>query len=194
MSLQDEHQPRIYFFDRVLNATLLKLIPVSVKPNYVTVIRFLMIPWVALFLWMESYTIGLILFSIAALTDALDGAMARTRNQITRWGKIYDPVADKLLICAVVVILVWQYVNFYAAFFIIVLESLIVISALIKLKKGSEVQSNFWGKVKMCLQVAGVIVLLLYLLLNLGTLLPISQVLFYGAIGFAVVSLFTYGL
>ncbi len=187
-------QPEIFFFDKVFRATILKLIPRNVKPNYLTVIRFLMVPWVAFFIWNGNYWIGLILFLIAALTDALDGAMARTRNQITNWGKLYDPLADKLLICTVVFVLVLKYVDFYAAWFIIILESVIITAALFKMRNGVVVQSNVWGKVKMCLQVAGVVFLLLSLVFNLDALLPVSRGIFYMAIAFAIFSLFTYSL
>lgn len=191
--LTDE-TPKIYFFDKVLAKTLLPFIPRRVKPNYLTVLRLLMTPWVAFFVWQGNYWIGLVLFLIAALTDALDGAMARIRNQITTWGKIYDPLADKLLICTMVFILVLKYVDFYAAWIIVILETVIVTAALYKQHSGAQVQSNFWGKVKMILQVIGVVFLLLALVLNFETLIPISRGTFYVAIAFAIVSLFTYSI
>lgn len=186
--------PKLYFFDKVFKKTLLPLIPRKVRPNHLTVLRFLMVPWVSFFIWQGNYWIGLILFFIAASTDALDGALARTRNQITLWGKLYDPLADKLLICTVVFILVLKYVDFYTAWFIIILESIIVAAALYKRNNGGEVQSNFWGKVKMLLQVAGVVFLLLALVFNLESLLPVSRGAFYVAIAFAIISLFTYSI
>lgn len=190
----EHHPPKIYFFDKVFRATILKLIPHRVKPNYLTVLRFLMVPWVAFFIWIGSYWVGLVLFLIAALTDALDGAMARTRDQITNWGKLYDPLADKLLICTVVFVLVLKYVDFYAAWFIIILETIIITAALVKMKNGGEIKSNFWGKIKMCLQVAGVVFLLLSLVFNFDALLPVSRGIFYTAIAFAIISFFTYSI
>ncbi|MCX6782068.1 MAG: CDP-alcohol phosphatidyltransferase family protein [Candidatus Magasanikbacteria bacterium] len=193
--MTEEHQlPKLFFFDKVFNKTILPLIPHRVKPNYVTMLRFLMVPWVAFFLWQGNYWIGLILFLIAAFTDAIDGALARTRDQITAWGKMYDPLADKLLICTTVFILVLKYVDFYAAWIIIVLESIIVVAALYKQHSGGEVQSNFWGKLKMILQVVGVVFLLLALVFNLESLLPVSRGTFYVAIAFAIISLFTYSI
>lgn len=190
----EHHPPKIYFFDKVFNKTLLPLIPYKVKPNYLTVLRFIMVPFVAFFIWQGNYWVGLILFLIAALTDALDGALARTRDQITSWGKMYDPLADKLLICTVIFVLVLKYVDFYAAWIIILLETIIVTAALYKKNDGGEVQSNFWGKVKMCLQVLGVVLLLLSLVFQWDALLPVSRGAFYVAIAFAIISLFTYSL
>ncbi len=193
--MTEEHQiPKLFFFDKVFKKTILRLIPKKVRPNYVTVLRFLMVPWIAFFLWQGNYWIGLVLFLIAALTDAIDGALARTRDQITEWGKMYDPLADKLLICTTVFILVLKYVDFYAAWIIIILESIIITAALFKKQSGGEVQSNFWGKTKMLLQVAGVVFLLLALVFNLDALLPVSRGAFYVAIAFAITSLFTYSI
>lgn len=192
--IEEHHPPKLFFFDKVFNKTILRLIPKKVRPNYVTVLRFLLVPWVAFFLWQGNYWIGLVLFLIAALTDAIDGALARTRDQITAWGKMYDPLADKLLICTTVFILVLKYVDFFAAWIIIILESIIITAALFKKQSVGEVQSNFWGKVKMLLQVAGVVFLLLSLVFNLESLLPVSRGTFYVSIAFAIISLFTYSI
>jgi len=184
--------PKLYFFDKVFKYTILRLIPHSIKPNHLTVVRFLMTPLVVFFLWQGNYWWGLILFLIASTTDALDGAMARTRNQITDWGKIYDPLADKLLICSVIFVLLLKYVDFYAAWVIIAIEFFIIVAALIKKHKGKEMQSNFWGKMKMILQVTGVVFMLLAIVFNLDALVPVSRNVLYLSIGFAIISLFTY--
>lgn len=184
--------PKLYFFDKVFKYTILRLIPHSIKPNHLTVIRFFMTPIVVFFLWQGSHWWGLVLFLIAAMTDALDGAMARTRNQITDWGKVYDPLADKLLICSVIFVLLLKYVDFYAAWMIIIIEIFIVATALIKKSKGKEMQSNFWGKMKMILQVTGVVFMLLAIVFHFDALVPVSRNVLYLSIGFAIISLFTY--
>jgi len=185
-------QPKIYFFDKVFQVTILRLIPDKIKPNHLTVVRFLMTPFVVYFLWLGNHWLGLILFLIAALTDALDGAMARTRNQITEWGKMYDPLADKLLICSVVFILLLRYVDLYVAWIIIIIEAVIIIAAVLKKKKGQQMQSNFWGKMKMILQVAGVVFMLLAIVFSFDAFVPIGRNVLYLSIGFAIISLFTY--
>ncbi|MFA5127966.1 MAG: CDP-alcohol phosphatidyltransferase family protein [Patescibacteria group bacterium] len=185
---------KIYLTDKIFSRTLLRLIPHKVRPNYLTAVRLIMVPWVALFIWMGNYWVGLILFLAAALTDALDGALARTRNQITAWGKLFDPLADKFLICTVVFVLVLKYVDFFTAWVIIILESIIIVAALVKRRDGVDVQSNFWGKIKMILQVVGVVFLLLSLAFNFDALIPVSRGSFYMAIAFAIISLFTYSI
>jgi CDP-diacylglycerol--glycerol-3-phosphate 3-phosphatidyltransferase len=74
-------------------------------PNKLTVSRFVL---TAFFLWAVfwpwplpgRYTLALILFSVASITDFLDGRIARSRNLITNFGKLMDPLADKILTCS----------------------------------------------------------------------------------------------
>lgn len=175
-------------------ATWLKLFPYSVKPNHITVLRFISIPIVALLMFYGRYYIGLWAFLIAAFTDAIDGSMARTRNQITQWGKVYDPVADKILIGTMVFIIVLRYIDLWTALIIVMLEIIIITVGWYRLRKGVKVQANIWGKIKMILQVAGVVVLLLAIVFDWAALIPLASGTFYLAIAFAIVSLLTYGI
>src|SRR3990167_8132036 len=112
--------------DELLAATFLKCFPTSVKPNQLTVFRFITVPFVLILLWNEVYIGGIILFTISAFSDALDGAMARTRNQITDWGKVYDPLADKLLIGLSAMIVVGRELSLPLALTMIFLEVVII--------------------------------------------------------------------
>jgi CDP-diacylglycerol--glycerol-3-phosphate 3-phosphatidyltransferase len=185
---------KIYWHDQLLARTVLKLLPKRIYPNYLTLFRFLATPMVVWLMLLEKYYIGLIAFLVVAFTDALDGAMARTRNQVTDWGKIYDPVADKILIGSMVFVIVLKYIDFWAAIIIIILEIIIVLAAWQTLKKGQMVQANIWGKIKMCLQTAGVTILLLAIVFHWAALLPLASGSFYLAIAFAIVSLLTHGI
>jgi cardiolipin synthase (CMP-forming) len=66
-------------------------------PNIVTFGRILCVPLVVLFLWHKAYSKALVFFSIAALSDALDGFLARYMKARSEWGAYLDPLADKLL-------------------------------------------------------------------------------------------------
>ena len=110
------------FTDKILARTLLPLIPRSVTPNSITWFRFISIPFVGYLLATGNYIPGLILFFFSSFSDAIDGALARTRNQVTVWGQTYDPFADKLLIGVAVFILVSQFLNIYLTATIIGLE------------------------------------------------------------------------
>ena len=78
-------------------------------PNFLTLIRILLVPVLVVALLDETPngdTIAAIVFALAALTDGLDGYIARSRESITTFGKIMDPIADKLLIAAALISLV----------------------------------------------------------------------------------------
>jgi len=184
----------LFWYDKPLAKTFLKLFPKRILPNHLTVFRFIATPFVAILMLYEHYYIGLIAFLLVAFTDALDGAMARTRNQVTEWGKIYDPLADKTLIGSMVFIIVLRYIDFWTAIIIVGIEFIIILTAWIRKRKGTAIQANLWGKIKMCLQVLGVVILLLAIVFNWQALLPFASGVLYLAIAFAIVSLLTYGI
>lgn len=186
--------PKVFWQDHVLDIVILWLIPKWIFPNHVTMFRFMATPIVLIFVLYESYLVGLILFLLVAFTDAIDGALARTRNQITVWGKIYDPLADKILIGCMVFAIVLRYIDLWTAFLIIILEIIIITVAWFRKRRGAEIQANVWGKIKMALQVLGVVILLLSIVFNWAALLPLASGVLYLAIAFAVVSLLTYGI
>lgn len=185
---------KIFPHDRLLAKTVLRLFPRFIKPNHVTVFRFIATPFVLFLMLFGHYLLGLIAFLIVSFTDAIDGSMARTRNQITEWGKVYDPLADKIFIGSMVFAIVFRYIDFWTAYIIVGIEIIIVIVAWVRLKKGKSVQANLWGKIKMWLQVIGVTILLLSIVFNWAALLPFASGTLYLAIAFAIVSLLTYGI
>jgi len=185
---------RTFWHDRALAATVLKLFPKKVTPNHITVFRFIATPIVVILMVYGRYYDGLIAFLLVAFTDALDGSMARTRNQITNWGKIYDPLADKILIGSMVFVIVLRYIDFWTAMIIVGIEIVIITVAWVRKVKGYKVEANIWGKIKMMLQVAGVSILLLSVIFDLAALIPYASGALYVAIAFAIVSLLTYGI
>ena len=77
-------------------------------PNIITLVRIALILPTAWLLLDERYLAGLVLLAIAGLSDALDGALARKFSWASSFGAYADPLADKLLVCTMFVILVWQ--------------------------------------------------------------------------------------
>lgn len=185
---------KIFPTDRFLKHLILWLIPSHITPNHITLLRFLATPVVWGFLWQEQYAIGLIAFLFVSFTDALDGALARTRNQITRWGMVYDPLADKLLIGGVLMVLIFRFLAFYIGLMVIGLEVLIIVVAYFWKRQGKKVEANRWGKIKMILQVTGITLILLAILFNTPMLILVASYIFYAAIGFAIASMVTYGI
>jgi phosphatidylglycerophosphate synthase len=93
------------FTDTLVDKTWLRLFPRSVRPNHVTVARFILMPVILVLLHYDLGWWGLGVFAAAIATDFIDGAMARTRDQITPLGTFIDPLADKLLVGAVLALL-----------------------------------------------------------------------------------------
>jgi len=191
----DEPRPnyvsKVTFFDKIFAATILKLIPHYVRPNFLTVIRFITIPFLVYFLISEHYLTSLIIFFISASTDALDGAIARTRHQITDWGIVFDPLADKLLIGSVSLIVISKFINPILAITIVLLEVFLIISSYVRFK-GKVVPAKTVGKIKMILQSIGVFTLLLSVVIVSPFLTLIATLVLYLSIFFAFLSLFIY--
>ncbi len=77
-------------------------------PNQLTMARLVLTgAFVACFYtpWTNAYSIALIIFGVASATDYLDGSIARARNLVTNFGKLFDPLADKILIAAAFILL-----------------------------------------------------------------------------------------
>ena len=180
--------------DRILAKTILRMIPHFVTPNQVTIFRYITIPFILFFLIFGHNVSGIILFSISAFSDAVDGALARTRNQITDWGKMHDPLADKLLISSVGALVVSIFISFYLIAVIISIEIFLIINAIYKIRKGQKtITALLPGKIKMILQSFGVSFVLLFIVFpNLSWLLPLAAILLYVSIFFALLSLIVY--
>jgi len=146
-------------------------------PNKLTVFRIILVPVIVIIYYLgnlglingELLNISIVnwlilaVFSIASYTDHLDGKLARRDNKITAFGKFADPLADKILVLAVMLILVEQR-KLPAWIPIIVLFREFVVSGyrLIAVEKGGKViAANMWGKVKTVTQMIAIILMLL---------------------------------
>jgi len=77
-------------------------------PNIITVARVLLVPVLIYFLLGQAYAAALLVFTVAAVSDAVDGFLARRFNQFTRFGAVMDPLADKAILLSAVVVLGWS--------------------------------------------------------------------------------------
>jgi CDP-diacylglycerol--glycerol-3-phosphate 3-phosphatidyltransferase len=185
---------KITIFDKFFKYTILWAIPKSVTPNQVTIFRFICVPFVIYFLFLQEYAILIPLFTIAALSDAIDGAMARTRDQVTDLGKIIDPIADKLLIVSSAIILVTRYIGPFYTFLIILSEIVILLGAIYQNKLyGAKIEAQLVGKLKMIFQSFGIGFLILHsAILGFGWILIVGQILIAVSVLFAFLSIFVY--
>ena len=102
-----------------------------------------------------------IIFIVASITDKLDGYIARSRNQVTTFGKFLDPLADKILVLSALVILV-EYGKIPSWIPIIVLSREFIVSGyrLIAVEKGGKViAASIWGKLKTVTQMISIILI-----------------------------------
>ncbi len=98
-----------------------------------------------------------VVFAGASLTDAIDGWLARRQRAITNFGKLMDPVADKLLIVAALVVLVsLDRVPAWIAMVIIAREFAVTVTRMAATGQGVVIAANWWGKIKTMVQVAAI--------------------------------------
>lgn len=134
--------------------------------NKLTIVRIFLVPIFLIFITAQDIPYGTVIatviFIIAALTDKLDGYIARSRNQITKFGKFMDPLADKLLVTAALISLVeYQIVPAWAAIVIIAREFAVTGLRSIAASDGNVISASYWGKLKTVIQIIAIILLLL---------------------------------
>jgi CDP-diacylglycerol--glycerol-3-phosphate 3-phosphatidyltransferase len=136
------------------------------QPNTLTLCRIAAIPLIILLMYFPNrfYTfMAALIFSAAAITDYLDGYLARQRGLVSNLGKIMDPVADKLLVSSVFIMLVYHgWVPAWMICIIIGRELAITGLRNIIVEKGADVSSSWLGKYKTGFQIAAIIPLLLH--------------------------------
>lgn len=139
-------------------------------PNYITLGRIIVVPLLVVVLLtpvaerlfgISPYALGIILFLAAALTDIVDGHLARRRNQVSTLGKFLDPIADKLLISAALIVLVERHLApSWAVVVIIGREFIITGLRSVAASEGIIIQAQGLGKIKMWAQCVAIVALL----------------------------------
>ena len=139
--------------------------------NKLTMIRIFLVPVFLVFITVKDIPYGSIIatviFIIASLTDQLDGYIARSRNQITNFGKLMDPLADKLLVTAALVSLVeLKLVPGWAVVVILAREFAVSGLRTLAASDGIVIAASWWGKIKTVTQMIAIIILLLKVNIN----------------------------
>lgn len=177
--------------DRLIEKTILWAIPKSFKPNYFTYLRIATIPFLYLLLERGNYIPAFILFIISAFTDALDGALARTRNQKTDIGKLLDPIVDKMLLATVLVFIGLDYliVQIFIAVIVIEILGIIIFEYALAYKFGRPLGSNIYGKIKMILQCFGAGFFLLGIIIKNNDITYLGEIILFAALFFALLAI-----
>jgi CDP-diacylglycerol--glycerol-3-phosphate 3-phosphatidyltransferase len=127
-------------------------------PNFLTVARILLVPVLVVALLDNTHdgdVLAAVVFAAASLTDFIDGYLARTRNSITNFGKLMDPLADKLLIVAALVALVSLHrLAAWVAMVIITREFAVTVLRMGATQAGVVIAASMFGKIKTCVQIA----------------------------------------
>lgn len=151
-------------------------------PNKLTLFRIVLVPIVAL-VWLfpysdagielGSFTVGnvslpylnlivIALFAIASFTDFLDGHIARKRDLVTTFGKFADPIADKLLVNQMLLILSYKHMIPLVCCILMILRDIVVDGCrMLAAEKGVVVSAGMLGKLKTVLQMFSIIIILL---------------------------------
>ena len=139
-------------------------------PNYLTLLRILIVPLLVVvlltevgesYLGISGYALAIAIFLIASFTDILDGHLARRRNQVSNFGKLLDPIADKLLISAALIVLVEKHLApAWAVVIIIGREFIVTGLRSFAASEGVVIQARSLGKIKMWMQCVAIVALL----------------------------------
>jgi len=134
-------------------------------PNQLTLLRMVFIPFVVMAIVDRHYRWGLALFIIAGLSDALDGLLARLLKQQTALGQYLDPVADKLLLSTLFLVLAFEHtIPWFVTVMVFARDlGILVVSALLYITTTvRDLRPSIWGKANTVVQVATVLIVLLY--------------------------------
>jgi CDP-diacylglycerol---glycerol-3-phosphate 3-phosphatidyltransferase len=160
------------------------------NPNILTLFRILSVPLIIGLMYKPNRLtcfLAALIFSAAAITDYFDGFLARQKGMVSDFGKVMDPLADKLLVASTLVMLSWwHWVPAWAVCVIIGRELAVTGLRNIVAQNEQDVSSSWLGKYKTGFQIAALIPLLLhysYLTIDLNA---IGMFFFWGALIFTV--------
>jgi CDP-diacylglycerol--glycerol-3-phosphate 3-phosphatidyltransferase len=156
-------------------------------PNVLTVLRILLVPVIVVALLAETPNgdgLAAVVFALAAFTDGLDGYIARSRDSVTTFGKLMDPIADKLLIIAPLILLVsFDRIAAWVAMVIIAREFAVTVLRVVAAERGVVIAASPLGKLKTIAQTAAIFASIAF------RSSPIAvDVLVYAAVAVTVVS------
>jgi CDP-diacylglycerol--glycerol-3-phosphate 3-phosphatidyltransferase len=130
-------------------------------PNVLTVLRIMLVPVLVVALLGNTPSgdvLAAVVFALASLTDFVDGYLARTRDSITTFGKLMDPLADKLLIVGALLSLVSLHrLEGWVAMVIIARELAVTMLRMNATSSGIVIEASMFGKLKTCVQIAAIL-------------------------------------
>jgi CDP-diacylglycerol--glycerol-3-phosphate 3-phosphatidyltransferase len=170
--------------------SLRKIKEILSQPNSLTMCRVAAVPLIILLMYFPNRLctfLAALLFSAAAITDYLDGYLARQRGLVTSFGKVMDPVADKLLVSSSFIMLTYHgWIPAWITCVIIGRELAITGLRNIIAEKGEDVSSSWLGKYKTGFQISAIIPLLLHYSYFTINMHAIGTFFLWGALVFTI--------
>jgi len=167
-------------------------------PNVLTMIRMILIPVFVILFFNDKKMAALAVFCIASFTDFLDGFLARKLNQITDFGKLFDPLADKLMVLtAMVCQTFWGPLPLVAVLIVALKELVMVLGGMFMLSKNVVVYSNIYGKAAQVGFIASLILSFFHDKFEAGKVMLLGMtpdiLLLWITVALAVVAMVVYG-
>lgn len=160
--------------------------------NRISLARILLSPVIIIFLYFQGPVfciLAAIAFSVAAMTDWIDGYVARRENIVTNVGKFLDPLADKVLICSVLIMFVkLDWAPAWAVIIIVCRELIVTGLRALAIDNGIVLAADRFGKAKTIFEIIAIIPMMLRYPLFGYSIWPIGDCLFYVALALALLS------
>ena len=174
--------------------------------NKLTIFRILLIPvFILFFIMSKNHSFGQetifyfrmisgVIFVLASLTDMLDGYIARKYNMITNFGKLMDPLADKMLVLSAIILLFSYDLSINVVWIIIIVLREIIISSirLIAMERGVLIYASKYGKYKTALQMIAIVLFIFNIHLINDYFYYFSYIVFYISEFLVIISLIDY--
>ena len=164
-------------------------------PNILTILRFIFIPIILYFIFTGNYILGIVFFTISGITDVLDGFIARKFNLVSNFGKLMDPLADKLTqIATLTSLVITDIIPIWILIIVLAKEFIMIVGASFLYGKDVVVYSKWYGKLATVLFYLAIVCSLLINQFHFNISFRIDLYLYYFAILATIFSLVMYAI
>ena len=157
-------------------------------PNKLTIARIIAVPFFIAAYYLEWHLVAFLIFIAAYFTDMLDGKIARKYNLVTNFGKIMDPLADKVLVYSAFCLMVPDPVPGWMLIIILAREFLVAGVRTVAASEGIVIAAAMSGKIKTVLQMVAVCMLLIAPVINTSWFLILGKIVLWAALVMTVIS------
>ncbi len=157
-------------------------------PNKLTIARIIAVPFFIAAYYLNWHLVAFIIFILASFTDMLDGKIARKHNLVTNFGKIMDPLADKVLVYAAFCLMIPDPVPGWMLIIILAREFLVAGVRTVAASEGIVIAAAMSGKIKTVLQMIAVCMLLMAPVIDQNWFTILGKVVLWAALVMTIVS------